>query len=446
MSDSTNYPDILGLITGGSRSSIGAAQVAVTTRPRIVRAGRPFEVILLVQNASDGEIDVTMALHLPASDAKRQRDRFITRTQRLVVNVKGAEVGYVMLPVTTMPDTAVSDGYKIGVEIEIKPLGKASRVRASDGGGQVALDLMSDESKAKIEALKNVIFTTDKNFGRSIIEAPLTVMSGGVGAITDFTPGWVSICKMSDYGDDRLMLHHYGPTVQVNTLPKLKRSIMYPPLLEATTARFAEAGYPLKDAEASAIAKLMTLILEYATPRFNAHGSLAARSFDVEALLNRDPFKLESPPAFPHWFRALLHILERDERAASHAAQVIPRYLYDDLLRDAIDFGFDLATEATGDDLGSPEERAAYREGILGALHDTGLDFSRVYLPLIMGAVLINDQLTLEKEDPSELVRMVAAALRGRSDEVSRTDEGVYIMAHEIIARSGQRYGFQVDT
>ena len=34
----------------------------MTTRPRIVRAGRPFEVILLVQNAVDDDIDVTMAL------------------------------------------------------------------------------------------------------------------------------------------------------------------------------------------------------------------------------------------------------------------------------------------------------------------------------------------------------------------------------------------------
>ena len=44
----------------------------------------------------------------------------MTQTQRLVVTVKGAEVGYVVLPVTTLADTAVSDGYKIGVEVEVK--------------------------------------------------------------------------------------------------------------------------------------------------------------------------------------------------------------------------------------------------------------------------------------------------------------------------------------
>src|SRR5215468_1697322 len=102
MSDSVNYPDVLGFLTGGQRASFGAAQVALAVRPRLIRAGRPFEVILLVQNASDGAIDVTMTLHLPNIDARRQHDRFLTKTQKLVVTVKGAEVGYVVLPVTTL--------------------------------------------------------------------------------------------------------------------------------------------------------------------------------------------------------------------------------------------------------------------------------------------------------------------------------------------------------
>jgi hypothetical protein len=345
MNESVNYPDILGLITGGYRCNIGVAQVAVAALPRIVRAGRPFEVILLVQNASDDPIDVSMALHLPKQDAKKQRDRFICRTQRLVVGVKGAEVGYVVLPMTTLPDTAVSDSYKIGVEFEIKPLGKPNRIRLHEGRGKVSLELMSEASKTKIEALKTANFYTEKQGTQSLIEIPLTVMSGTVGNLADFTPGWVSISKMSDYGDDRLLLHRFGP------------------LIEATYTRFAEADYQLKLAESTAIAKLMTLVLEYATPRYNAHGNIAAGSYNMEALLQRDPFTLEA-----------------------HMAVMIPRYLYDDLLRDAIDFGFNLVEGATGEDLGSLPERAAYRERVIHALaQKSGVDFSTAYLPLVMG-------------------------------------------------------------
>jgi hypothetical protein len=442
MNESVNYPDILGLITGGYRCNIGVAQVAVAALPRIVRAGRPFEVILLVQNASDDPIDVSMALHLPKQDAKKQRDRFICRTQRLVVGVKGAEVGYVVLPVTTLPDTAVSDSYKIGVEFEIKPLGKPNRIRLHEGRGKVSLELMSEASKTKIEALKTANFYTEKQGTQSLIEIPLTVMSGTVGNLADFTPGWVSISKMSDYGDDRLLLHRFGPLIQVHTLPQLKRDIMLPPLIEATYTRFAEAGYPLKLAETTAIAKLMTLILEYATPRYNAHGNIAAGSYNMEALLQRDPFTLEAHMEFPHWFRGLLTMLERDERAAAHLAVMIPRYLYDDLLRDAIDFGFNLVEGVTGEDLGSLPERAAYRERVIHALaQKSGVDFSTAYLPLAMGGILVNEHLIFQKENPLERLQELEAALYERVKEPNPPDQGTYITVSDILARVAQRNG-----
>jgi hypothetical protein len=445
MPDSVNYPDLLGLITGGNRSNVGAAQVALAARPHIVRAGRPFEVILLVQNCIDIDIDVTMALHLPGADAKKQRERFITKNQRLVVGVKGAEVGYVVLPVTTLPDTAISGGYKIGVEVEVKPRGKSSRVRLAEGGGEVQLDRLRDDTRALIDDLKTLAFTTSRHFGRNLFDVPLTVMSGTLGKMTDFTPGWVSVCKLSDYHDFRLMLHRYGPLVQISALPKLKRGVLFKPLLEATTARFSEAGYPLKDAEAEAIARLMTLVLEYATPRFNAHGNVAARSFDVEALLLRDPFTFDEQPVFPHWFRSFLATVERDERAVSYPAQVISRYLYLDLLRDAVDFSFDLVTEATGEDLGSAEERATYREQLVTLLGEkSGLDFNRVYLPLVMGGVLINDQLVIDKENPAELLRAVGMALEERSADLHEPDRALHSMINTIIGRAGQRYGFYV--
>ncbi len=440
MAEPTNYPDLLGYITGGQRCNIGAAQVAAAVRPRIVHAGRPFEVILLVQSAVEDDIDVTMALRLPGTDAKKQHERFISNMHRLVVTVKGAEVGYIVLPVTTLPDTAISDGYKIGVEVDVRPLGKGERIRTQAGGGDLDLERLTPETRAAVESLKSLTFQTARQ--RSSIDVPVTVMSGTVGKMTDFKPGWVSVCKLGDYQDSRLLLHRYGGMVQVNTLPKLKRSILFQPLFDTTRTRFAEAGYPLQEAEATAIAKLMTLVLEYATPRYNPHGNIAARGFDVEALIARDPFSFEIPPTFPHWFSGFIGTLERDERAALHPAQVIPRYLYDDLLRDAVDFGFDLVVETTGEDMGSAEERAAYREQLIALLRDkSGLDFSRVYLPLVIGGLLINEQVIVKQENPTELLRAVSATLEARSGELSETDRPLIAMTNDVLARTGQRYG-----
>lgn len=443
MPDAPNYPDVLGLITGGQRCNIGSAQVALAVRPRIIRAGRPFEVLVLIQNASDADIDVTLTLHLPSLDAKRQRERFISKTPHMVVTVKGAEVGYVVLPVSTLADTAVSDGYKLGVEIDVKALSKGSRIRRSEGGGSVPLATMSAAAQTAIDALRALTFYTARHMTRGLIDVPLTVMSGTLGSLTDFTPGWVSLCTVRDYGDTRLVLHHHGPTVQVNLLPKLKRTLLFKPLLETTTKRFADAGYPLKPAEATAIAKLLTLVLEFATPRINAHGNIAARNFDVEALLLRDPFSFDSPPLFPFWFSAMIALMERDERAASYPEQVIPRYLYADLMRDAVNLSFDLVAVATGEDLGSAEEQELYREQIITLLDaKTGLDFNRVYLPLVLGGLLISDQFTVAQESPANILRDLSSALEERFAELKETDHAIYAMANSLIARAGQRFGF----
>ena len=439
MPNTINYPDVLGLITGGVRLNINVAQVALAARPRTVRAGRLFEVIALVQNAGDSDIDVTLTLHLPPADAKKQHERFISKTQKLVIRVKAAEVGYVVLPVMTLADIALGD-YQIGVEIEVKPLGKPDRIRALEGGGKVQVAWLNEGTQATIDGLKALEYTTTKR--RSQIDVPLTVTEGSIGKMSDITPGWVSLCKLSDYHDNRLLLHHYGPLVQVNTLPKLKRALLFQPLLETTTQRFAGAGYALMEAEAIAVAKLLTLVLEYATPRFNAHGGIAARNMDVEALIMRDPFTFDPPPVFPFWFRGMIEALERDERAASYPAQVITRYLYDDLLRDAVSFGFDLVHEATGEDLGSKDEQDTYREQLIELLHaKSGLDFNRVALPLVLGGLLINDQVTLEGENPADFLREIGTALESRSAE-GLADAAVFDMCSTLLARAGQRYGF----
>ena len=231
--------------------------------------------------------------------------------------------------------------------------------------------------------------------------------------------------------------------MQVNTLPRLKRQLLLQPLVEATESRFKAAGFPLKAAEATVIAKLMTLVLEYATPRMTAHGAIAARGYDVESLLGRHLFEDDEPPVLPHWFRGMLSTIEIDARVAAHPAQVITRYLYDDLLRDAIDLSFDLIIEVTGEDFGSREEQDAYREQLIDLLKaKSGLDFNRVYLPLVMGGILISDQIVLAKENPVELLNAVGMTLEERFEQLSPDEQPIYTMTNQIITRAGQRYGF----
>lgn len=439
-----NYPDVLGYITGGVRQSIGALHGAVAVRPHPVRAGRPFELVVLLQNAGNTPVDVSAAVRLPDQDAKRQKGRFATKTPHVTAQLLAGETGYIALPCMCHPETAPHDEYKLAVEIESKPHGKPERIRQADGGGAFDPDRLDAPKRAALDALKPLTFGVGRGGNR--LELTFGVLNVGAGASGDLKPGWVSLCRLADFNDDRLLLHTYGKPLQVEALPTLKRTTLLKPLTQATAQRFGDAGNTLDEFEARAIAKLMMLILEYASPKFTGHGYQAAGRFAITPLLERSPLELDSPDLLPHWGRGLLRFIDRDSRAAAGAAQVVLRMLYDDLLRDAIEWGFELVEGATGIDIGSLEERAAYADSLLDALRaQSGVTFSQAYLPLVMGGILINDSLLIEREDPAELLKGVSHALEARLPDLDENDAPIQEITDLLLERTAQKYGYKLN-
>lgn len=443
MQDDANYPDILGLITGGARCNLGAVHAALAVRPRVVPAGQPFEVLVLLQNATDAAVDVTASIILPDVDARKERGRFVAKSARLVVGMTAAEAGVIVLPATSLPDTAAGD-YRVTVDLEAKPLSKARRIRQPNGGGAVLIDHLPEHGRQQIGTLRELQFSVQKRFGRSALDAPFTLHGVSLAPMIDFKAGWVSLCKLADYADPRPILHRYADTLRAYILPRLKRGETYAPLLTMTEKRFRDAGYPLQPAEAVLIAKLLTLILEYAAPKETAHGYIAAGGYGIQPLIDRDPLTLDAPPTLPRWCSSLLVLMERDPRVIQHPVSVVVNGLYNELLYDAVVHGFDLVAQATGEDLGTPDEVHGYAAGLVSALKVTDqIDFSRAYLPLVIAGVLISDKLPVSKESPAELLSMIAVALEKRRPEISDDIQPIYEIASELIDRTSLKYGFR---
>ncbi len=186
------YPDILGFLTGGPRYNLSVVQFALATRPRVVHAGRPFEAILLVQNASDVDVDITAMLQLPKKDAKGQPDRFKAKAQRLVIGLQPAEVGYLKLPIMCDRTTAIQEGYELGVSVKVKPLSRPQRIRPAEGSGSIAQ--LRPECHEDMKELQKLVFSVEKSFGLgSVLQTTFSVMSGKIGRLADLSPGWVSL-------------------------------------------------------------------------------------------------------------------------------------------------------------------------------------------------------------------------------------------------------------
>jgi hypothetical protein len=441
-----NYPDILGLLTGGVRQNVGMAQTALAVRPRVVRAGRPFEAILVMQNAYDVPIDVTVIVQLPGRDVKGKKDRFFTDKERILVGLEAAEVGYLKMPISTRSDVAVGNDYKIALEISVKTDSKdAKSIRFDDGGGKVNPADFSDERKQELADLRKLKFSTDtKGFLRgNTLETTFGILGGKVDSEPDLSPGWVSIWSLEDHDDLDAIIDKHRETMKIRVLPVLNRAKLFEPLLKKTQERFNKAGYPLRDLEANYIAKVMTIILEYANPELNSHSPLEAGLFYFAPMLEDNSERVADNETYPHWAVGMFRALASDERVARAPDRAIPHFVYNELIHDAIIFAFKRIETVTGESLGAPEEMNEYAEHVVNLLKKTDqLDFSHAYMPLILGGITVYDSVMTKDEHNVEMLHETRLLLDERGDEQNEDNEPIFEMTKRIIDIALQKYGY----
>lgn len=443
---SPNYPDVLGYITGGERCNIGVAQLALAVRPRVVRAGRAFEAILLVQNAADVDVDVTAVLHLPEADARRQKGRFISKKSRLVVGLRPAETGYVILPVSCLPDTAVSDDYRLGMEVTVKPLQKPTRVRSPEGGGAFDPENLRPETRQRLEELRALRFSSAKRFGlRDVLEAPFSVMSGRVGPMVDFSADWVSLWTVADLTDSHALLARLGPVMVEQVLPHLRHEHAFAPLLAATRARFAAAGWPLHALEAVFITKALARVLDMALPSDNVFDYLANPTYNVSLTIKQLQAGESTEPVLPRWAVKLLRALVQNPQIAARPAAALAQTMYTDLLHDAVVHGFDVVKMATGEALGTDDEIAHHVERLIAMLEtNAGMDLLHAYVPLVLAGIVLYDRVVLPDDDLGKQLRGMGDVLAERAPERTPDNELVFALTRQLVNRSLLKYGVQI--
>lgn len=441
----SNYPDILGEISSGARANISVLQLATALRPRIARAGRPFEMLMLLQNASDVELDVTVTLRLPDKDKAGKKKRFVTKAQRLVIGLPEAGVGLVNLPVSTLPDTAVGDDYKIGMEVEVKPSKKVkpNRIRLPEGGGEVDFSLLDEERRALIADLQKLHWTASQgSFRGNVIESTCTIMSGKVGAFADLEPSWVSLWTLVDHTDARVMFERHQPMIEKQLLPVLEqRRRIFAPIQEATQARFSDVGYDVTPLEINFIARLLTLILEYAAinqrdPRYLVGSDLNLKRYVAEGYLENP----NNPIHLPFWMQGFLRSLSVNPNIAQTPVRAIAQLNYDDLLKDAMLHIFMRLETALDIDVGTQEERIAYIDNFMTTLEDKALDFNTLYVPLVLGGLVVGDSILLKDERPEEVVALMRQLLDARHSEHDENTAETFAMANRLLEIANNRY------
>jgi hypothetical protein len=443
-----NYPDILGYITHGKRINVNVIQAAVAIRPRIVRTGRNFAVIILIQNAADVDVDITVSFQLPEQDAARNKERFQTEKNRLLIGLRPAEVGFVTLPAYAHPETAPSNAYKASVEISAKPLAKPQRIRSNDGAADFQLQDLSEDAQALLENLQPLAFVTETRFLRSSVEVPFSVISGRAEEPQIANPGWTSLWTMADLKDEGTLFSRYHTQLK-NTLPRLTRNKIVRPLYEATQKYFSASGYTLSTPEALFILKQLTLIVEMAAPLPNEQYDY--RGLDklrVMEALEQDFTPNSEPPQMASWAWALLQAHADHEQMAEHQPELLLRdkNVYAALIHDAIQHGSLMIEQSTGEPLGEECEIEEYAEQVSHKIRrGEALTYGEIYLPLILSGVIVYDRAMSLKENVSDTLSELTEVISNYAGEDDEDEIAfIHALAKQLINRSLQKYGFQI--
>jgi hypothetical protein len=451
MPDATNYPDVLGYITGGERADFGVLQAAAAIQPNPARAGAPIDVTVVLQNSTDAALEVLVVLQVPDKDLAGKKATFVAKVQRLAIGMQPSEVGVLTLPLLTQPATAPGL-YRLHLQVTAKATGRANRIRLAEGGGAFYMGGMPRKAQQAIEALRSLRYSGSAArrgglfAGPATLETVLKLETGGLGKILDRKADYQPLWQRRDLKVDPLeLLERHREAMVQYVLPALDRTRLLEPLTNRTMTLFKDSWYELTEIEASLIARVMVRILEYACTGQLSYGRKFTPRPEYEVMPTLSKPSSARTAIKLRWLDSLLNLLEEDARAARFVSRFIPERCYDALLRDALSFALREVQTATGMTLGDDEELEKYADDWIARLEGGDMmTFSDVYLPLVLAGAILYDEVLLPDENVKSLLSQLQQLLQERAEE--RTDENaaLFDLTRDVLDKSLRKYGMQM--
>jgi hypothetical protein len=453
MAKESLYPDVLGHITTAERLDLGLVQVVAACLPSVVRVGKSFRTILLLQSAVDAPVELVVTLGLPAVDSVGKRGQFSAKMLRIGVGMLAGEVGMVVLPVVSLPDTAPGAVRLTLTIVSIKALERGERVRAPSGGAPLYLDGLRPETRKTLENLGKLRYVGGKKSvltGEATLQPTVMLEPGGLGEVVDLKPEYRTLWTYADLREDPLvLLERFKDDLTQHALPSIDRVKMLAPLTEKAQQRFEQAGYPLKPIEAMLIGRALTNVLEYACTGQMSYGRtyLPQRDYEVLPIINQYPHQRQ--PLRLRWLEAVLNALAEDVRVARYMSRAMVRdVIFDALLHDTVYWAMVTVEVATGIELGTSEEMAVLAQQWMTKFQHgietdgfEGISFVDVYVPLVLAGLIVYDEMLLPDEDLRAFNPQFQVMLRERADERTDDNEPVFALVSAQLDKTLRKYG-----
>lgn len=404
------YPDVLGAITGGTRISMENLQCALGIFPLRTYLNQPVEIVLILQNMVDQMMQVKVGIQIPTEDKKGRPVVMDLPKKTLTLGLRPGEVGVLRTPIVPRPPTQPGSRFPVRVAVRYRTPQPGRRVRPFSGGPPP--NILSISS-FKLQVLRDVQFSAETwHQSTDILTTYFDIAPRIMPDVrTDLKAHYESLWTHEEIAGAREAVRaHVEDARRVATT--LTRTAVYPYLLDAIEERFAARGLPLHPGEAIAIAKMMTYTLD-------------------EGLELEQGFAVEDS----RWFKLLAQILTYDESLEDlNKGELVIQYLFEAALFDAIMLGFGVIQPRVREDLGAPAERVQYANRVLSWIAgQSEPDLSYVYLPLVMGAILVNELANVKPDNPWTMLDLLREALRGRARLFTGEKVVIFNMTADLI-------------
>ena len=392
---SSEYPDVLGdLVDARQRFEVSGIHYMMALEPKAIAPGEATYLRVWLQSGWNVPAEVAIVVHLPTQSVPT----FSIVQKRTDVPLETAEVGEVAIPIVCSAETEPGD-YLVSVSIGGEPKTHGLFVRSKKTEDHLGDTLLTFRTGMALSATMGLGYAAKTQPKQQL---PLRVAgSGETRPSPDMTPTYLSHWSLDDLGiqgkartninDQRLYL-----------IPKLTRQALYMAFLEESQARLKDAALPLNIGEAIFLTKIMTYTVEYFLKLPDGQDAILI-------------------PAYVLGYRYNL--------PTDNPVFLVVRADYARIAKLAISLSFGLLRRRLKRDIWSIEEQLAVADLVADRVERGGtLPAEFVYLPLLLGGLMVSGQVQMPGEDPTQSLDLFAGARKQRTAELAENPELIALL------------------
>ena len=383
----TEYPDILGdLVEARERFEVNGVHYMVALEPAQIAPGETTTLRLWLQSCWDVPTQVAVSVHLPTEGLaliQRQTD----------VPLQAGEVGELRIPIASAAGLEGGQ-YRIPLTVGVSYGARGLYVRSQQSQGQLDDPDLSFTTGMGLAASMGLGF-----LARTQPERELTLRVAGPPQPLpppDLTPTFVSLWTV----DDLLLAgkaRRYVYDQKVFFLPQMTHQALFTAFLDESQLRYKNAGVPLHIGEAVFAAKILTFAVEHFLQRPDWQDAILL-------------------PAYTLAYRYDLPVLD--------PVSLVARADYARLTRLACSLSFGLLRQRLQRDVWSLEEQIAVTDLVADRVERGGmLPAEFLYLPLMLGGLLVADEVTMPGEKVAQSRELLARARQERQAKLAENPQ-----------------------